>query len=316
MIKLRQVALKYSIVVLAILFCACALLFAGCGKDATPDTKITITCYNGETVFKTLTTTQSEGYYVKIENPGDDITTKPASSTTYYSWYYDKNFTNLCHPDNLGYIKVTENTNLYCKTETIDTSKFQLTEIDSQYYIAGYIGDTDINTLVIPSYVGNIAVAGIRNSFKSNKSIQRVVICEGIQSIHTNSFQFCENIVSVVLPSSLKYVYDNVFGSCYGLKIINLPDNLTFNSSFLAGCTALTDIYISSNIKNLGTNTFAACKSLTNVYYGGTVTSWGNITKEGDADPMTNAKNFYIKDANGTVVYKGDNYRKIDLSLS
>ena len=92
--------------------------------------------------------------------------------------------------------------------------------------ITGYTGEQ--TAITIPERVQDeIPVTSIAGSvFSGNKTIETVIIPEGIVSIGDHSFAECTALEMVSLPESLQWLGDLVFQGDINLAEINLPGNL------------------------------------------------------------------------------------------
>ena len=105
-----------------------------------------------------------------------------------------------------------------------------------------------------------------REAFKDCKSIEKIVIPEGVTTIHMHAFSGCSALKSIVIPRTLTTFYSNrVFAGCSSLQQIVFPSanvriyidseytiamSITngFNNTF-EGCTSLTEIEIPQGIR-------------------------------------------------------------------
>ena len=79
----------------------------------------------------------------------------------------------------------------------------------------------------------------------NNDGIEKVVIGEGITTIHGMAFSGRQELKEVVLPSTLKTIESGAFYRCISLKNITIPTSLeTLEMSAFAACN-FTNVYIS-----------------------------------------------------------------------
>ena len=101
-----------------------------------------------------------------------------------------------------------------------------------------------------------------REAFKDCKSIEKIVIPEGVTTIHMHAFSGCSALKSIVIPRTLGTFYSNrVFAGCSSLKQIVFPkSNMRI---YIDG-----EYTIAMSITNGFNNTFEGCTSLETVIIG------------------------------------------------
>lgn len=76
--------------------------------------------------------------------------------------------------------------------------------------------------------------------FYQCKSLQSVIIPQGVKIIEVCAFQGCINLQSISIPESVKSIYTNAFNDCTSLKEIAIPNSVTEMSPFVFnGCSNL-----------------------------------------------------------------------------
>ena len=120
-------------------------------------------------------------------------------------------------------------------------------QADETAMITDYHGS--VTDLVIPSAMGDVPVTAIGDSvFNMKRTLQTVIIPEGVVSLGSKVFSSCDSLVSIKLPSSLESIGNRTFSNCKGLKSFELPAKLA----------------------SIGANPFALCDNLTQITFAGT----------------------------------------------
>lgn len=148
-----------------------------------------------------------------------------------------------------------------------------------------------------PIYGNNSQVSFPWTAFYN--SINKVIICDGVNSIGNNAFRLCRSLTSVEIPSSVirigEHAFDRcesltdieippsvctvepyAFTYCLSLKSIEIPSSIKLLDNYIfSSCSALTDVYIPSSITEIGEGVFSSCTSLGNVTIPGSVEKIG-----------------------------------------
>jgi hypothetical protein len=85
---------------------------------------------------------------------------------------------------------------------------------------ASIFSGTNLTSIVVPPYVE------LDETFYKCKSLESVILSEGLETISQRVFYDCKNLKSVKLPNSLKKIGESAFAFCENLISINLPENL------------------------------------------------------------------------------------------
>lgn len=148
---------------------------------------------------------------------------------------------------------------------------------DNKYgYIAQWMGSWQQQTISIP---GSYEVDGKQLPikvigsliFSGNKSLNSLIISEGIEKISSNAFEYCTSLSTVNFPNSLKDIKSNAFIGCTNLKS-SLKDGTTINKIFFNkvesigskafyGCSNIRELDLAS-VKSIGDEAFAFCTHL------------------------------------------------------
>ena len=111
----------------------------------------------------------------------------------------------------------------------------------------------------------------------SYKTIESVVIQDGVTRIEGSAFKDCSNLKSVAIPNSVTRIDHEAFSGCSGLMNVTIPDSVThiYGSAF-EGCSGLTSVVIPDSVTYFDTCAFADCSGLTKVVIGKNVRSFGS----------------------------------------
>ncbi|MBP5455526.1 MAG: leucine-rich repeat protein [Paludibacteraceae bacterium] len=102
--------------------------------------------------------------------------------------------------------------------------------------------------------------------FSDNKSIETVVIREGVTEIEYYAFNSCKNLISVTLPTTLNRICENAFSYCPKLANISLPEGLTrIDDVAFSECLSLTEMRLPDSVEKLGRGVFWSCRNLKKV---------------------------------------------------
>ena len=132
-------------------------------------------------------------------------------------------------------------------------------------------------------------------TFYNCKSLENIILPEGLIEIDDNVFSLCEKLTDIQLPSTLETIGEDAFYYCIALTEIDLPLSLkTIRSDAFTLC-GFEKIELPANLVSIGNKAFNRCESLTTVICHGTTPptlgSWvfsiGFIGEERDSDILT-----------------------------
>lgn len=150
----------------------------------------------------------------------------------------------------------------------------------ANYMGAPWYGKT-IEKLVIGegiTYVGNYAFANL-------KDLNSVNFPSTLKTIGANAFYNCRKLTNVKFNDSLEKIGENAFYYCYGLETIELGNSLKTIGDYAFGqCTVINNINIPTSVEKIGANAFAYCYGLTDMFVPANVTYIGANAFAGDAD--------------------------------
>ncbi len=183
-----------------------------------------------------------------------------------------------------------------------------------------FSGCDSLTSVTIPSSVTSIG----DYAFAGCDSLTSVAIPDSVTSIGSCAFELCDSLASVTIGSGVTNVGESVFSDCGRLTIVSISNGVTsIGVHMFSGCSKLTSITIPNSVTSIGDCAFARCKSLTsvtigngvksisnsafryindieNVYYTGDVSSWLEISFDGDdANPCCYGASLYF---NGELV--------------
>ncbi len=156
-------------------------------------------------------------------------------------------------------------------------------------YLYGYKGDPV--SIEVPASVDGHPLHEVADGcFQNCKTLQSVVLPEGLQSISGLAFRNCENLTEVKLPTTLEYIGGSAFSVCSKLKSVRLPEGIreiqstafysnhaltelvlpgsvtTFGDKVVQSSEKLASVTVSEGIKALGGSFFDNVKNLACVY--------------------------------------------------
>lgn len=121
-----------------------------------------------------------------------------------------------------------------------------------------------LQTLDIPSSVTEIA----RHAFNRCSALVLDRLPEGLENIGLNAFFGCVSITDLTLPGTIKNVGDYAFQECSGMQRLTIEENgdpdyaAQINGNAFSGCSGLTEVHLSCNIKSVGGRAFSGCTAL------------------------------------------------------
>lgn len=160
--------------------------------------------------------------------------------------------------------------------------------------------------------------AGDEDFFKDffNKTVNNVVVPEGVTLIRQYLFNQCASLANVVLPNTVTIVENYAFTSCTALNSIILGNGLVNIGNYaFYGCSALTNIVFPSTLKTIGQYAFNNCFSITRLILPEGLTTVGNSAFQGCA-AVTELSIPSTLTSLGTSAFHGTSIRSITIPSS
>ncbi len=148
------------------------------------------------------------------------------------------------------------------KTQTF--GDFEYTPYNSYAEINSYTGTDTV--VEIPSEINGLKVTKIADSgICKNKTLEKLILPEGITTLGEYSVCQNENLTEIVFPSSLKTIERGAISYDNKLTALNFPEGLeTIENLAVYTCYGLTDINIPSTVSSIGNNFAVCCFALEN----------------------------------------------------
>ena len=139
---------------------------------------------------------------------------------------------------------------------------FRLT--DDHAELLSYSGEDA--ELSIPAEVSGLPLTKIGdNAFSRNKTVETLILPEGLQEIGNSSFSYLESLKKVELPSTIKKIGLTAFDYDRALAEVNFPEGLETIGRGAFMDTALAVVELPASLKQIGTVPFSNCKALTSI---------------------------------------------------
>ena len=163
--------------------------------------------------------------------------------------------------------------------------EFQL--LDNEVMITGYLGtDTDIvipdeiygcpvtavetdsskslinaESIVFPKHLKSLYTLVVGNGSYRSKTLEKVVLPEGLEKIENSVFLDCEKLKEINIPSTVTEIDYNAFNGCKSLKEIKIPENIKKIGFAAFANSGIEEIYL-PYVEDLDGDVFAGCKNL------------------------------------------------------
>lgn len=137
-----------------------------------------------------------------------------------------------------------------------------------RFYTEGLFGNNDV---VVPDYVDEQPVVGIRGDVFCNTDIYSVTLPESIDTIRGHAFESCRNLHKITMSKKLKYIGASAFSDCVNLESITLPESTTYiGSNAFYNCMD-AKFTLGSNIDFIGSASFYRCCNLQKITLGNNI---------------------------------------------
>lgn len=139
-----------------------------------------------------------------------------------------------------------------------------LTE-DGAVFIREYTGAA--RTLVIPGELDGCPVVGLgRYAFACCRTLEEVVVPEGVEVIGHSAFRDCEALRRIHLPDSLRLLGTSCFMYCESLRSVRIPDGVRLVGFMcFAGCGMLRVAALPAALEEIEPMAFCGCRSLAEI---------------------------------------------------
>ena len=150
-------------------------------------------------------------------------------------------------------------------TDESTNATFIVTSSEGEEPTVEYIGVLDVieKIVTIPETITvddvTYKVTEIANkAYANNKTLEKVVISNNIESIGDGAFSGCTNLKSVSIPASVTEIGDTAFANCTALTKVIIPAKVTKikKNAFKNNRKLKTIIIKSKKIKSIGKNAF------------------------------------------------------------
>ena len=167
--------------------------------------------------------------------------------------------------------------------ETIPASRYADVELSELTYyktedgngitLSEYMGEGEAY-IKLPDEIDGLPVVGLgANLFWNNKTLEGVILPEGLQYIGDGAFRGCYYLKQIELPQGVKTIGQSAFHDCYSLKQIGLSENLeTIGEFTFANCSNLKRIELPEGLKSIEHRAFY-CTGLQEITIPSTVES-------------------------------------------
>ena len=119
---------------------------------------------------------------------------------------------------------------------------------------------------VVPDHVRSIGPA----AFNMQDSLTKIVLPEGVVELQgSNNFRGCRSLETLVLPEGLEAIPDCAFAGCERLRKIVLPRNLkSLGRMVFDGCKSLVSVAIPPGVSIVEKDAFSNCANLETIVLG------------------------------------------------
>lgn len=147
----------------------------------------------------------------------------------------------------------------------------------------------DASSVTIPSPVRGYTVTEIgREAFKLKRTINYLVISEGVVTIDEAAFSSLQYLYTLKLPSTLTSIGKRAFNDCFSIEEVELPERLEYiGEEAFSECSGLKSIAIPDTVTAVDRKAFIDCWDLEEVYIGTQVETIGECAFQNDSEIKT-----------------------------
>lgn len=149
-----------------------------------------------------------------------------------------------------------------------------------RYHTYGLL--TKEKEVTIPETYKGKKVIGIRgNTFKNEKSLEKVTLPNSITEIRGGAFEGCTNLTTINLPTNILELHGSIFKDCESLETIVIPHGVTRIGGNSFENTGIKEITIPESVTEIGGEAFMGCTELSKVNLPSKITEVHGSTFEG-----------------------------------
>jgi len=131
-------------------------------------------------------------------------------------------------------------------------------------YEPGEAVPRDVTRVVVP---GSVRVL-LQDGFKGNRSLEEVVLEEGVVEVGQLAFIGCSSLRHLDFPSTLLKINWEALRGCTSLRELNLPEGITkIGPGAFGGLSSLERIRLPSTLNVVAASAFQSCVSLRDVIF-------------------------------------------------
>ncbi len=138
----------------------------------------------------------------------------------------------------------------------------------------------NLTEITLPANLARLGSSAFDYEGTSRVSPLQKVVFEGnkLETIELNTFQYCKSLQEIVLPDGLKTIQYNAFENCTSLLRIEIPNSVTtIGKSAFVYCTSLEEAIIGDGVTEIGSRAFGECTALKRVVIGRGIQSIGDM---------------------------------------
>lgn len=120
-----------------------------------------------------------------------------------------------------------------------------------------------INTLIIEEGITSVG----NHAFNGSTKITSISLPSSLVAVGIGAFHDSKSLTSIEIPDGVSSIGNSAFKGCFNLTDVSLPKSLTIvTTKLFQGCTALTSITIPDQVTSIEILAFADCTSLITAY--------------------------------------------------